>query len=120
MTTMNSVNLKCPGCGEPFTGVYYPSICTWLNPELIQEIHDIGYTVECPHCQKRVPIEAEILINAPIGMFLLDTSLNLPQIRHALDLAGLIGEDGRVMNREGQIAAAEERRSQPESPNYFV
>lgn len=120
MTTMKSVDLECPKCGEPFTGVFYPSICTWLNPELIQEIHDIGYTVQCPKCQERVPIETEVLINAPIGMFLLNTGLNLPEIRRTLDQAGLIGEDGRIMDRAGQMAALEERSERASSPDYFV
>ena len=65
MTTLLSEIIICPVCKKETKVLYYPSICTWLNPELIQEIYDEGYHATCVHCNAKLPIVGDILINAP-------------------------------------------------------
>ena len=125
MTTLQSQIVTCPKCHQEFTAVYYPSICTWLNPELIQEIYDAGYNAECLHCGKKLPIIGNILINAPGGMFFLNTGMELKDVREILRQSGLIDDEGQVLNMMLQVKKLKEKREvaskrDDQKPGYFV
>lgn len=103
MTTHRYVYLTCPGCNESFTEQYSPSICTWLDPGLIQDIYNQGYSIQCPHCEHKIPIEGKVLINGPTGMFYLDVGLDIVSIRDILWKQGVVDHTGKVLDAREQI-----------------
>ena len=118
MTTLLSEIIICPACKKETKVLYYPSICTWLNPELIQEIYDEGYHAKCVHCSTKLPIVGEILINAPRGMFMLNTGLRTENIRSILKQTGIVNDRGKVIDIEAQSELRKEewnKRKQLES-----
>jgi hypothetical protein len=98
MTTMEMVSIICPKCQNKWREVFHPSICTWLNPELMKKLYDETYQVQCPHCGFKMRVESKILVNCPRGMFMLDVGQNLDNIRHILRKYGIVNEKGEVIN----------------------
>ena len=125
MTTLLSEIIICPVCKKETKVLYYPSICTWLNPELIQEIYDEGYYAKCAHCSTKMPIVGNILINAPRGMFMLDTGLRNEIIRTILKQAGIVDEKGQVLDIKAQSEMRKEewnkrKKLQSTTQQYFL
>ena len=114
MTTFNDLPAACPSCGHHFTITYSPSICTWLNPELIQQIYDRGYKALCPECGHLIPLAGSILINAPMGMFMLDLGQELSLIREILENVHLMDENGKVRPDIDQTQLLRERMRKDE------
>lgn len=97
MTTINIVELICPECGHHWNESVHPSICTWLNPELITKIFESGTGISCPACPVKIRVEGSILINHPRGMFLLSLGQAHEVLKQTLIDQGVISEDGVVM-----------------------
>ena len=96
MTTMNSIELTCPECGHNWNESVYPSICTWLNPELITKMFESGTEISCPACPVKIRVEGKMLINHPGGMFLLELGQSHEMIKHTLIELGVVSKDGIV------------------------
>ncbi len=94
MTRLIRVDLTCPKCSHPWTTTFHASICTWLDPELIDSLYRDGVRISCPNCKASFQANATILINAPSGMFWLDTGQELEVIRRILREAGVVDEKG--------------------------
>ena len=125
MTTLLSEIIICPDCKKETKVLYYPSICTWLNPELIQEIHDEGYHATCVHCSAKLPIVGEILINTPQGMFMLNTRLRTEIVRSILRQAGIVDEKGKVLDIKAQSEMRKKewnkrKKQQSTTQQYFL
>jgi DNA-directed RNA polymerase subunit RPC12/RpoP len=110
MTTIEMVSIICPQCQNKWRETFHPSICTWIDPELVKKLYDEPDQVQCPHCGFRMRVEAKILINCPKGMFLLDVGHNLDNIRHILHRFGIVNEKGEVVNV----------RPKPSSPTGYI
>ncbi len=74
------------------------SICTWLNPDAINDIYNNGCQAECPKCKSHIPVHYTVLINCQRGMFYLDTSRNLFDLRYTLYDWGIVDFEGTVVN----------------------
>ncbi|MFX0108697.1 MAG: hypothetical protein ACFE7R_10455 [Candidatus Hodarchaeota archaeon] len=109
MTTIQALQLICPQCKSEFVGMFHPSICTWHDPEAIQELYDKGYGIDCLNCGFRVPIRTQVVINAPSRMFLLDAGLPQKKIKEILEDVGLIDDNGKVLNCTQQNEQLRER-----------
>ncbi len=109
MTTFNDLPATCLNCGHHFTVTFSPSICTWLNPELIQQIYDRGYNAWCPRCRHLIPLAGSILIKAPTGVFMIDLGQGLESIREILEAAHLIHENGQVRTGVEQVQIMKDR-----------
>ncbi|MGY5851973.1 MAG: hypothetical protein RTU92_00230, partial [Candidatus Thorarchaeota archaeon] len=88
MTTIQAVKLVCPGCKMEFVGMFHPSICTWLDPDAIQEMYDKGYGITCTKCNHKVPVRTDLVVNAPSNMWIFDTGQDLATTRHFLEDIG--------------------------------
>ena len=97
MTTINIVELTCPECGHHWKESVYPSICTWLNPELITKMYEYGTELRCPGCPVKIHVEGKMLINHPRGMFLLNLGSSHEVVKQTLIDQGVISEEGVVM-----------------------
>ena len=72
MTTMRHVEVTCTHCEKTFTITWTPSVNTWLDPEIIEQIVEDDYYFICPHCKERHFLSAKMLISCAKGMFILD------------------------------------------------
>ncbi|TFF91286.1 hypothetical protein EU545_04685 [Candidatus Thorarchaeota archaeon] len=106
MTTIERVTITCPACNHTWTEIIHPSICTWLNPELITEIYEEGVAVQCPECGTPISVAGKILINGPRGMFFLDIGQSVDGIRAVLVNNGVVDTDGNPITSRPQATAA--------------
>lgn len=98
MTTIKVQEIVCPRCGHEWTETFNPSICTWINPELVQEIYDKVWTIKCEKCNLEIRVRGTILINCPRGMFYLDLGQELEDIRQIFTNYGIVNQTGEVVN----------------------
>ncbi|MHA1637911.1 MAG: CpXC domain-containing protein [Candidatus Thorarchaeota archaeon] len=96
MTTINIVDLTCPECGHQWKEQIHPSICTWLNPELITKMYESGTELSCPECPVKIHVEGKMLINHPGGMFMLNLGSSHEVVKQTLIEQGVISADGIV------------------------
>ncbi len=118
MTTIRAVKLFCPECRTEFVGIYHPSICTWLDPDAIQEMYDRGYAITCTECNFKVLIKTTVIINAPSNMWTFDTGQDLATTRHFLEDIGLIDDNGKVVPIEVQVAQVRARLKREEEEKH--
>ena len=108
MTTINYVNLKCPGCAHEWKEAIHPSICTWLNPELITKLFEEGSEIKCPECSVRIRVMGSILINHPGGMFFLELGMEHEKIKQVLIDQHVVSRDGDVTLPPAMKSVADE------------
>ena len=116
MTTHKSVRIMCSECGQEFITTVAPSICTWLDADLVQHIYDNGYTVQCEHCSGWEALHFKGLINAPSGMFTLDFSAGLDYIRKSFEKAKIIDAEGKVLSMFEQAKLIKKSKGSKDSP----
>lgn len=104
------VQIVCPTCKKEFTAVYHPSICTWLAIDLIQDIYDRGFVVQCEHCKIGIPLHYKVLINSPLGMFYLDLGQEQETIRKILTEWEIIDSEGKVLDWDAQGKLIKKRK----------
>ena len=110
MTSLIRVDLTCPKCSHPWTTTFHASICTWLDPELVDDLYRNGVRISCPSCQTDFQANASILINGPAGMFWLDTGQELEVIRRILRESGVVDGEGNPVPGRPTIPKSTEPR----------
>ncbi len=98
MTSMCFVAVTCPKCKHGWEIMIHLSICTWLNPEAINDFYNNGCQAECPKCKAFIPVHYDVLINCRRGMFILNTASKLYDLRYTFYDWGIIDFEGKVVN----------------------
>ncbi|TFG07139.1 hypothetical protein EU538_09170 [Candidatus Thorarchaeota archaeon] len=97
MTTIEEVTITCPSCDHTWKQIIHPSICSWLNPELITDLYENGLAVQCPECELPIRVAGKILINGPKGMFFLDIGQSVERIRAMLVNHEVVDTEGNTI-----------------------
>ena len=99
MTTFNTLETICPVCGHKWGATICMSICTWLNPSIVQQIYEKGTLIECPECDAAIHVQYNLLVNCRSGMFYLNTGQDIFNIRYQLYLWGVVDLEGNIIER---------------------
>ncbi|MHA2141772.1 MAG: hypothetical protein ACXADF_08705 [Candidatus Thorarchaeota archaeon] len=100
MTSFSTVLAECPQCSHQWNAPIFRSLCTWLNPKLVKDLYENGSHIECPDCGMSIQVHQNILVNCPKGMFYLDTSEDIFDMRCKLYEWGVVNLDGEVVNSQ--------------------
>ncbi len=96
MTSYSFTKIDCP-CGKSINASYPMSICTWLNPYLVEEfLEGTLFSAKCKSCDQVFQINTSVLMNTPRGMWYIPTNKDLNAMK-----TFLIQTD--VMNGEGKV-----------------
>ncbi|MFQ5976912.1 MAG: CpXC domain-containing protein [Candidatus Heimdallarchaeota archaeon] len=102
MTSFDAVQVKCK-CGHVFTSTYPLSICTWLSPDLVEQLLEgTLFVAHCEECGENYKIDTEVLMNTPRGMCRMPSIADPELIKEFLVKFKVISEEGKVYSSEEQ------------------
>jgi hypothetical protein len=100
MTSYSFIKIDCP-CGKSINASYPISICTWLNPNLIEEfLEGTLFSAKCKSCDQVIKIKTSVLMNTPRGMWYISTNKDSNTIKTFFILTDVMNGDGRVYSSE--------------------
>ncbi|MFW9855490.1 MAG: CpXC domain-containing protein [Candidatus Thorarchaeota archaeon] len=110
MTSFNLVRFDCP-CGNSVEAFLPQSICTWLDPALVEQLLDRSlFSVVCKSCQNVIEISTVVLMNTPRGMWYLRTDRDIAEIKTFLFRSDVADEEGNVYSPQEMMEKLESHK----------
>ncbi|MFW9779369.1 MAG: CpXC domain-containing protein [Candidatus Heimdallarchaeota archaeon] len=110
MTSYSVIHFDC-SCGNPVEAFLPQSICTWLDPGLVEQLLDGSlFSVVCKSCKKVIKISTVVLMNTPRGMWYLRTDHDIDEIKTFLFRSDVSDEEGNVYSPQEMVEKLESHK----------